>query len=56
MRTSNPNTPSQDLFSQFNDSRLNYKEMFSVRGGDNENEDDELNQGSTADQQDDGFN
>ena len=54
MRTTNHQTPDHDLFSQFTDSRLNYQEMFAVRGGDNDTSD--TDEGSTLDQQDDGFN
>ena len=52
MRTTNHNTPSNDLFSKFNENRLNHQEMFTVRGGGEDKED----HGSVADVQDDGFN
>ena len=50
MKTTNHQTPSTDLFSQFNESRLNHQEMFAVRGGDDQDK------GNTADRQEDGFN
>ena len=50
MKTTNHQTQSIDLFSQFNESRLNQEEMFAVRGGDKQDK------GNTADRQEDGFN
>ena len=55
MKTINHQTPSQDLFSQFIDNKLNHREMFAVRGGDNDTND-TGDEGSTLDQQEDGFN
>ena len=48
--TMNQQNQNTDIFSRFNDSCLDYEEMFTVRGGDKQDE------GNTADQQDDGFN
>ena len=50
MKTKSHQTQQIDLFSQFNESRLNYEEMVTVRGGDKQDE------GNVADQQEDGFN
>ena len=54
--TMNQQDPNMNLFNRFHASSLTYNEMFTVRGGDKEKEDDELSQGSTADKQEDGFN
>ena len=53
MRTTNHKTPNNDLFSKFNENRLNHQEMFTVRGGDDNSD---LDKGNTKDIQDDGFN
>jgi len=58
MKTPNPKSPRQnrtDMLDLFASSRLNAYEMFAVRGGEEKKSEPE-EQGSTAPQQDDGFN
>jgi hypothetical protein len=59
MKTRNFQSPKQnrtDRLDLFASSRLNSSEMLNVRGGTEKKSDSEKDQGSYADQQDDGFN
>ncbi|GEM_PF-3302044 len=50
-----PNDTSSNLLQHFATCSLNHSQMFEIRGG-KEDDDDEKTKGSTADRQDDGFN
>ncbi len=54
-QVTNMNQQQDHFFERFSQSRLTSAQMFEIRGG-KEDDDDEKTKGSTADRQDDGFN